>query len=323
VEARIVQEGVASGRFEVRIEGESIQPGKLAVRDLQKLAPVLQTALERTARVLQREPGAAPGPVPRDVQQATNLLLVGIESGSANLLLELPMPVEEQADEGLFPLPGRDLGQRAMDTFVRGLHELETGASTVPDDWDNSVMEVAEELANFVNERQFVIEVSSHPTQQKARKARIAPAIADRFRVRHTPIRQPRTTRGRLFLVDLKTGRIDVEDEKGQRVQCQFPETLEPLVKQLVGEMVLVSGEEEVDLAVSRRGKLEVTSLQPAGEEVTLAGDFWANKTAAEQAREQGVGPMGSVADLAAGEVFDEGELQRFIETIREGRRDG
>ncbi len=317
-----MQEGVESGRFEIRIEGESVQPGKFAIRDLEKLAPLLQAALERTARVLRREPGLAPGPVPHDVQQATNLLLVGIEPGSANLLLELPMPEEAEDEGGLFPLPPRDLGQRAMDTFVRGLHELETGTTDVPDDWDNSVMEVAEGLATFANERQFIIEVSSQTPERKVRKARIAPAIADRFRVRHTPIRQPRTARGKLFLVDLKAGRIDVEDDKGQRVQCQFPEELEAQVKRLVGEIVLVSGEEEVDLALSRRGKLEVTSLQPGTEEVPLLGDFWQNKSASEQAREQGVGPIASVADFAAGGVFDEGELQRFIETIREGRRE-
>jgi len=320
MEAKSVQDRAGSGRFEVLIQGESIQPGKLAIRDLEKLAPLLKNALERTARVLRREPGTAPGPVPRDVQQATNLLLVGISSGSANLLLELPMPDEAEGEEGLFPLPSRDLGQRAMDTFVRGLHELETGNEAVPDDWDNSVMEVAEDLAAFADERELVIEVSSRTADRKMRKARIAPEIADRFRVRHAPIRRPRTARGKLFLVDLKAGRIDIEDEKGQRVQCQFPQELEGQVKRLVGETVVVSGEEEVDLALSKRGKLDVTSIEPGSQEVPLYGRFWENESAADQAREQGVGPIASVSEFAAGAVFDDDELERFIETIREGR---
>ena len=65
-----------------------------------------------------------------------------------------------------------------------------------------------------------------------------------------------------------------------------------------------------------------MTSLDPAGEEIPLTGDFWRNRSAAEQAREQGVGPITSVTDFAAGDVFDDDELQRFIETIREGRRE-
>lgn len=322
MEARIVQEATESGRFEVRIEGESIRPGKVAVRDLGKLGPLLQAAIERTARVLRHEPGRAPGPVPRDVYETTNLLLVGIESGSANLLLELPVPEQTESDEGLFPLPARDLGLRAMDIFVRGLHELELGATDVPDEWDNSVMEVAEDLAAFAKDRQVVIDISSRTPQRKIRKARISPATADRFSIRHAPIRQPRTAQGRLFLVDLKAGRIDVEDDDGQRVQCHFPPELETRVKSLIGEIVLVSGVEEFDVAVGRRGKLEVASLDPGGEEVPLSGDFWRNRSAVEQAREQGVGPIPSVADFAAGDVLDEDELQRFIETIREGRRE-
>jgi hypothetical protein len=322
VEARIVERAAGSGRFEVRIEGEGIQPGKLAIRDLDKLAPLLQAGLERTARVLRREPGSAPGPLPRDIQLATDLLLVGIEAGSANLVLELPVPEEAEEQEGLFPLPPRDLGQRAMDAFVRGLHELERGAAEVPDDWDNAVMEIAEDLATFSTERDVIIEVSSETSGHRTQKARLSPTSRDRFRVRHAPVRRPRAARGKLFLVDLKAGRIDVEDEKGRRVQCHFPAELEGQVKRLVGEIVLVSGEEEVDLAVSRPGRVEILSLEPAGEEVSLAGDFWLNRSAAEQTRNQGVVPISSVTDLAAAEDFDEGELELFIETIREGRRE-
>lgn len=318
-----MQERAESGRFQVRIEGESIRPGKIAIRDLEKLGRLLQAGLERAARVLRQEPGGAPGPVPRDIEQATNLLLVGIGAGSANLLLELPLPEEADAPEGLFPLPPRDLGQRAMDVFVRGLHELEQGAPNVPDEWDNSVMEIAENLASFSSERRVVIEFSSETPQRQKRNARISPAAAERFRVRHASVRRPRSVRGRLFLVDLKAGRIDVEDDDGRRVQCQFTEELEGQVKRLVGEIVLVSGQEEVDLAVAKRGKLEITNLEAGGEDVPLSDDFWRNRSAAEQAREQGVGPIRSVAELAAADEFDEGELLRFIDTIREGRREG
>ena len=49
---------------------------------------------------------------------------------------------------------------------------------------------------------------------------------------------------------------------------------------------------------------------------------FWENKSAAEQAREQGVGPITSLADLVAGDEFEEADIERFIRTIREGRRE-
>lgn len=93
-------------------------------------------------------------------------------------------------------------------------------------------------------------------------------------------------------------------------------------MKRLVGEMVIVSGEEEFDAAVGRRGRLEVTHLAAAAEEAPLPGDFWENKTAAEQAREQGVASIVSIGDFVAGDVLDEVEIERFIETLREGRRE-
>lgn len=311
-----------TGRFEVRIQGESIEPGKIAIRDLERLSPLLQNGLERTARVLRQEPGGLPGPVPQEVRIVTNLLLVGIQPGSAQLLLELPVPEEARNEEGLFERPPRDLGQRAMDVFVRGLHDLETGASTeVPEGWDNSIMEVAESLAAFARERGYAIEFDAHPSERQHRRALITPDAVERFSVRHAPIRQRRSARGRLFLVDLKSGRIDIEDEKGQRIQCHFPAELEQTVKSLIGETVLAAGEQEVDLALNRVGKLEVSTLQQAPEALPLADDFWLNKSAGEQAAEQDVAIISSVDDFAAVEFASE-ELDHFIDAIRDIRRE-
>jgi hypothetical protein len=324
MEARVVATAAESGQFQIAVEGESIQPGKVSIRDLEKLGPLLQSGLERMARVLSGEPGKAPGTVPRAIEDATNLMLIGIRPGSAVLALELPLPEERMTvEEGLFPLPAPDLGQRALEAFVRGLHELESGGSgQVPEAWDNSVMEIAEELANFASERDVVIHLQARASRRPARVARIAPDIAERFQVRHAPIRQRRTARGRLYMVDLKAGRIDVEDEKGQRVQCLFPPHLEGEVRRLVGSQVVIGGEEQVDLALGKRGRLELSVLEPASEAVPMHEVFWMNPSAAEQAAEQGVGPIASVAQLAAPGVFTDEEVEAFLAAIREARRE-
>jgi hypothetical protein len=320
----VVIDSTSVGRFEISVEGSSIQPGKVSLRDLEKLGPLLQSGLERMARVLSGEPGKAPGMVPRVVMEATNLLLVAVRPGSAVLALELPLPGEPLVEEeGLFPLLAPDLGQRALDSFVGGLHELESRTEVqVPEAWDNSVMEIAEELAGFAKERGVTITLKAQATQRPARTAQIAPDIAERFKVRHAPIRQRRTARGRLYMVDLKAGRIDVEDEKGQRVQCVFPAHLEGEVKRLVGSQVVVSGEEELDLALGRRGKLELSILEAASDSVPMHEAFWMNPSAAEQAAQQGIGAIESVAQLAAPEVFTEEEVNAFLAAIREARRE-
>jgi len=320
----VVTASANAGRFEISVEGSSIQQGKVSLRDLEKLGPLLQSGLERMARVLSGVPGKAPGTVPRLVVETTNLLLVAIRPGSAVLDLELPLPEEPvREEEGLFPLPALDLGQRALDAFVGGLHELESREGVqVPEAWDNSVMEIAEELAGFAKERDVIIRLSAQATQRPVRTAQIAPDIAERFKVSHAPIRQRRTARGLLYMVDLKAGRIDVEDEKGQRLQCVFPPHLEGEVKRLVGSQVVVSGEEELDLALGRRGKLELSILEATSDSVPMHEAFWMNPSAAEQAAQQGVEAIGSVAQLAAPDVFTEEEIQAFLAAIREARRE-
>jgi hypothetical protein len=158
-------ESAESGTLKIRIEGEAIEPGKVAVRDLTKLGELIQSGLERVARVLGGEPGGVPGPPPAPIRQATELLLAGIESGSATLILELPPPKEtDESDDRLFEPPPRDLGLLALDRLVEGMHELESGVSQVPEGWDNSVMEIAEKLAETVSTRNFRIDLDrSHP----------------------------------------------------------------------------------------------------------------------------------------------------------------
>lgn len=319
-------ESSESGRLTVRIEGAAIEPGKVAVRDLTKLGDLIQAGLERVARVLSGEPGGIPGPPPAPIRNATELLLAGIERGSATLILELPPPEEEHmTGERLFEPPVKELGLQALDRLVDGMHRLESGRAEVPEGWDNSVMEIAERLAETVAARSFQIELDATTPRGKRRHARITPNIADRFSLRHALVRRPRTARGALIAVDLRKGRIDVEDDTGRRVQCEFdPEVAELMdrVRQLIGEPVTVSGEEEFDVALNKAGRLEVHSLERATQEVPLHEMFWRNLSGAEQAIEQGVGPVRSVTELAASEELTEEDLASFAEMLREARRE-
>lgn len=314
-----------TGRLTVKIEGTTIEPGKVAVRDLTRLGELIQIGLERVARVLSGEPGGLPGPPPSPIRNATELLLAGLEEGSATLVLELPPPREMEGgeEERLFEPPPTDLGLQALDRLVEGMHELEVGTEKVPNGWDNSVMDIAQRLAETVATRDFQIDLDARTPRGKRRHARIAPNIATRFRIRHAPIRRPRTARGELIAVDLRKGRIDVEDQEGRRLQCEFdPEASELMnrVRQLVGDRVTVSGEEEVDIALDKVGRLEVHSLEPATEAVPLHDLFWQNRSGAEQASEQAVGPVRSVTELAAPDALSESDLDAFDRLLREAR---
>jgi hypothetical protein len=252
----------------------------------------------------------------------TRLLLVDIREGSATLALELPAPRDDDVlDESrLFPVPPRELGFRAMERWVGGLHELESGAiDHVPPGWDNSVMDIAERLAEFAVDRNFSITLDAQPPESRRAVARITPEAAPRYKMRHSRIRRRRTVRGRLILVDLGRGRVEV-DEGGRRVECEFPEELQAVVKRLLGETVVVAGDEEFDLSTSRAQKLQLDHVAKAPEEVPLHEAFWEMKTIEELAREQGVEPIQSIQALAAPDLFADEDLEQFINIIREAR---
>ncbi len=315
------------GKLRIEVRAAEIEPGKLPVRDLTKLGELIQDGLERAARLIAQDRGIAPGPLPERVRDATELLLVGIRPGSATLELELPPPPEDASEEGrLIAIPIQDLGFRAMERFVGGLHELGSrDDAPIPTGWDNSVLEVAEGLATFATERGFDVTLDARPPHLANRTARISPAVTHRFRVRHAPIRRPRATRGKLIAVDLGRGQVDVEEVPGKRVQCEFPiddPTLLGGVKRLLGQPVEAFGEEEFDAALNKAGKLQIRSLQAVPERVPLHDDFWLNPSAEELARQQGVGPIASIEDLAAPDIFDEETTESFLQAIRQARRE-
>jgi hypothetical protein len=326
VEAKVMPERERAV-FSLTVEADDMEPGKIAVRDLARLSELVQRGLERTARVLSGQPGSSPGRLPRTIDDATRLVFTGIDRGSAVLQLELPEPADAGAPspEGtLFEPPARDLGFRAMDTFVRGLRgiELAPDAATVPDGWDSSVMEVARELADLAEERDFSLTFDARPPNLAASIARITPQSAPSLRHRRSVVRRRRSARGLLVAVDLGTGRVDVQEAAGGRVSCHYEEALETVVKQHLGAVVIASGEEDFDEVLGKHGRLELESLQGASEQMGVEDTFWLNPSATEQAAQQDVGPIVSIEELAAPDLFTDEDIDAFLAAIHRARRE-
>lgn len=49
---------------------------------------------------------------------------------------------------------------------------------------------------------------------------------------------------------------------------------------------------------------------------------FWSNPSAAEQAREQGVGPIETIDELAAPDLFTDEDIDAFLAVIHRARRE-
>jgi hypothetical protein len=93
-------------------------------------------------------------------------------------------------------------------------------------------------------------------------------------------------------------------------------------VTALLGQSVDAFGEEEFDAALNKGGKLHLRSLAPVPASVPLHDDFWGNPSAEELARRQGVGPIASVQELAAPDLFDDAVVESFLDAISQVRRE-
>lgn len=72
---------------------------------------------------------------------------------------------------------------------------------------------------------------------------------------------------------------MDVQEAVGGRVSCHYDEALETAVKQRLA-VVIASGEEDFDEALGKHGRLELDSLEGAGEQMGIEDTFWLNPSA-------------------------------------------
>jgi hypothetical protein len=325
VEAIAVTSAEDEAQLRVTLDGPGEPPKSIRVRDLQRLAGIIQVGLEGVANVLSGRPGASPGPIPVIVSSVTELRLTGVEAGSTILEFHLAEPAEPESDtnlEPLFPPPPRDLGFRAMKMFVGGLdQQLTADHATLPEGWDASVASTAGDLADFVQDRGLKLTLDSQEPAHGHQRVQISPEIASSLKRPRRQIRRRRTTNGRLIMVDLGSARVDVEESSGHRIKGVFPPEMEPSVEALVGKLVVAAGEEEVDPETGRGRPMTFDVLEPAGEATRLNDEFWANKSAAEQAEEQGVGVIESLDSLGNSELFSEQDITELLAEISRDRR--
>ena len=177
------------------LEGLDSAPATIHLRDLERLARALQGGLEAVANVLSGRPGVSAGPLAASVADATELTLVGLAAGSTVLdfRLEEPAVAEGDSDEQrLFSPPPKDLGFRALKSFVGGLKDrVEHDDAPLPDGWDVAVAARADELAKFVRERYVSLTLESKEPDLGQQQVTISPQSAPRLDAPPTTINLP------------------------------------------------------------------------------------------------------------------------------------
>ncbi len=196
-------------RIEIALDGGTA--GAIPLADLARLAEHLQELTHRLARSLQERDG--PGRSPLSLHLLSDLVAVGIRSGSAVLEVEAPAWSDELAFADLAP----DAGVQALSLVLAG---LETSATQSP--LPSAYTEPAREsLRKFVASAQSYDRMSlsfSHHNEDK--KVSVQPAVVRFPTLAEEPSQEEGQIEGELYALNSHSGLYQVEDNTSHTVKC-------------------------------------------------------------------------------------------------------
>ncbi len=300
-------------RLTIRTHGPAVERGRIAADDLALLLRVTQAAVERIALVLLGDQGVRRGRRPAEVERLTRLEVVEMGRGSVTVQLEL------RRDQ--LALPEMDLGECAVQAFVRGIGWLEA-REEVPPSWDPGVLMALRELSPVFRRGIESIDIGVSGGE----RGRLSESSVVRIGriVTHT-VTNVRTVEGRLLMADFKESgpRCRVHPPVGPPIECTFDDAHRQAVLDALTRYVRVTGEAELEPTTGRIKQLVIADIEVirwnGGEEITY--EFWELPGIDELARIQNVRPVERPEDLIAPIWESAEELERFLADVYAARR--
>lgn len=298
--------------LQLRVAGPSIGHARIPLADLADVAAGVQKAIQRIGQVIQSGSSQGSGRLQAQVEAATRLEFVGIEDGSALLLVDFPQDIDRA-------LPMLDLGELAIDRLIDGLENVTEPAFELPSDWDDGVLRAISELGKTM-QRGHVESVEM--VRPNGRSSRFTPStnefIASQLE-RPLPLIE-RSVLGRLMMVDFDADkrRCRIEPTDGSKVECTYPLDLKEAVRSNATRFVEVKGyATEQNGRIKHLSILELVPLQtPAGVDAESEP-----KNLSQLIEEQGVQRISEANDLVDPDLWtDDAEVDAFLEWVNNER---
>jgi hypothetical protein len=245
----------------LHLRSPDLPAGEIPLEDLVRVATKTQAVVRRLARGIVGQRG--PGRAGERIEEATQLTLIGLRSGST--VLEIA-GVEDVAPEpdGIFDLPA-GLGSRALDLLMDGVSALTVEKGSLPlgvdaaaigdiDQWLRSLAKYAEVGVDLSGpSRDKYIEIVPRVARQRLRTLETQPSVPF---VSSTE----QAIEGSLYALNTHTG---IEDDAGHKLRLSVPEDLRADAALLVTRRVRAIGVPDVDEHGGLRS-FTVTRLVPA-----------------------------------------------------------
>lgn len=284
------------------LRGSYHRPGEIPLAVLARIAEETQTLVRRLARSLDERGGA--GRTPGTIEEVTELLLVDIRPGSTTL--EVAGPAREpQLDLGIEVTD--DLGARALDSFVSGL-EAAARRESLPNAFDDISTRGLEDWLAALAASASDLRLEASIGGRAVRTVQLAPAVVRaelnrRRAAQGQPAASMQMVEGRLYAVDIDSGRYRIRDDAGNSIRVMAsglnPEQVAPLLDQ----RVRVEGRPRFD-EHGRLVGLDAPRLSPAPEVEGLdTASFFAGTELDRLLAD--MQPLDSVSELAIAGLTD------------------
>jgi hypothetical protein len=233
----------------LRLSGQSGHDGEISLTDLAKVADQTQRVVTRIARGMIDDRN--PGPIPKNVSDATTLFLVGLGVGSTVLDIALSEPTENILSAQDIPL---ELGEIALTAFAESLEILSENEPepVLPVGIDDRAVEDIDQWLRTL--RRYSRITIDAELGRNSFQAEIVPRVA-RKRLQ-SAMSQPtmpyvsshhQALTGRLYALNLRTGTFKIEDDAGHSIQLTVPEDMRTEAAQLVNMRVRAIGNASLD----------------------------------------------------------------------------
>jgi hypothetical protein len=308
------EQGADRARLVFTLRDSRHRPGEIPLAGLARIAHETQTLVRRLARSLDERSGA--GRTPDAIDEMTELMLVEIHPGSTTL--EVAGPTREP-ELNLGIQRSDDIGTRALDSFISGLDAI-MQREPLPDAFDDictrSLQDWLAAMAASTSDLRLEASIGDHA----ARSIQLAPAVARAELVRRRatqsmPIAPTQVVEGRLYAVDIDSGRYRIRDDAGNSIRVVTSGLSADHVAQLLDQQVRAEGHARLD-EQGRLTTIEVTGLSPAPdvEGLDTASFFTGIELDRLLAETR---PLDSVSELAIPGITDD-EVADMLATLQD-----
>jgi hypothetical protein len=294
----------ARTHLSLRLDGGEYPDGEIPLAGLARIADETQQLVRRLARSLTDRGG--PGRTPTSIEEATSLFLVGIHQGSTTL--DIAGPRVQQLPLELFD----DIGIEAIATMLDGLEAL-AADDQLPAAFDELSARSLDRWLESVGMAAAEVEISAELGSGARRVVRVEPNAARAVLSHRSSPERPapslRSVEGRLYAVNLETGRYAIRDDAGHSISLTGEGYPSDLVERLVGQRVQAQGTARFDDA--GRLQLDLAELRPAPPlEGVDSEQFFRNVELDELLR--GKAPLESLDALVIEGLTDD-EIEAFL----------